>query len=60
MKEDTHFQWAEDTQIQWAEEHDTAFEKLKATLTNSPVLQYCDPTVHITIQAYASQHRLGA
>ena len=52
MKEDTH--------LQWSDEHDKAVEKLKTTLTNSPFLQYCDPSVHTTIQADASQHGLGA
>ena len=52
VKEDTHFQWVD--------EHEKAVEKLKTTLTNSPVLQYFNPSVHITIQADASQHGLGA
>ena len=52
VKEDTHFQWAD--------EHDKAVEKLKITLTKSPVLQYFDPKVCSTIQADASQHGLGA
>ena len=34
--------------------------KLKAVLTNSPILQYFDPTIRSTIQADASQHGLGA
>ena len=50
----------EDTYFQWADEHDKAVEKLKTTLTNSPVLQYFDPSVHTTIQSDASQHGLGA
>ena len=51
LKEDTHFQWAD--------EHHKAVENLKTTLTNSPVLQYFNPTVRSTIQADASQHGLG-
>ena len=49
-----------DTHFQWAGEHDKALDKLKAVLTNSPILQYFDPTIRSTIQADASQHGLGA
>ena len=52
VKADTHFQWAD--------EHHKAIDKLKAVLTNAPILQYFDPTVRSTIQADASQHGLGA
>ena len=52
VKRDTHFQWGD--------EQDRTLGKLKSILSDSPVLQYFDPTVHSTIQADASQHRLGA
>ena len=48
VKADTHFQWAD--------KHNKAIDKLKVTLTNSPILQYFDPTVCSTIQADASQY----
>jgi len=49
-----------DTHLQWADEHHKAIYKLKAVLTNAPILQYFDPTVRSTIQTGASQHGLGA
>ena len=52
VKEDTHFQWGP--------EHNTAVEKLKAVLSDAPVLQYFDARVRSVIQADASQHGLGA
>jgi len=52
VKEDTHFQWGP--------EHHTAVEKLKAILSDLPVLRYFNPKVHSVIQANASQHGLGA
>ena len=52
LKKDTHFLWAH--------EHNTVLEKLKALLSDSPTLQYFDPSVCSVIQADASQYGLGA
>ena len=49
-----------DTHFLWTHEHNSAFEKLKALLSDSPILQYFDPTVRSVIQADASQHGLRA
>ena len=52
LKTDSHFLWAH--------EHNTALEKLKALLSDSPTLRYFDPSVRSVIQADASQYGLGA
>ena len=44
----------------WHSEHDKAIEKLKAVLTNKPVLALFDVKQPVTIQADASQSGLGA
>ena len=51
LKTDTHFLWAH--------EHNTALEKLKALLPDSPTLRYFDPSARSVIQADASQYGLG-
>ena len=47
---------------QWVlyDEHRSAIDKLKHTLTNSPVLQYFNPDKSITIQTDASQNGIGS
>ena len=48
-----------DIHFLWIHEHNSAFKKLKALLSESPILQYFDPAVRSVIQADASQHGLG-
>ena len=50
----------QDTLFQWGPEHHTAVGKLKAVLSDAPVLQYFDAKLCSIIQADASQHSLGA
>ena len=47
-------------QWQWNEEHQQAFDKIKAAVTQTPVLQYFDGKLPTTIQCDASQTGLGA
>ena len=48
------------TQWVWYDVHRSAIDKLKHTLTNSPVLQYFNPDKLITIQTDASQSGIGS
>ena len=45
---------------QWNEEHQQAFDKIKAAVTQTPVLQYFDGKLPTTIQCDASQTGLDA
>ena len=48
-------------EFRWEEEiHGKAFEKLKATFENAPVLSYYDVNKEITVQCDASQDGLGS
>ena len=47
-------------QWQWNEEHQQGFDKIKAAVTQTPVLQYFDGKLPTTIQCDASQTGLGA
>ena len=49
----------QDTLFQWGPEHHTAVGKLKAVLSDTPVLQYFDAKLRSIIQADASQHSPG-
>ena len=42
------------------DEHRSAIDKLKQALTNSPVLQFCNPDKSITVQTDASQNVIGS
>ena len=47
-------------QWQWNEEHQQAFDKIKAAVAQTPILQYFDGKLPTTIQCHASQTGLGA
>ena len=49
-----------DVEWSWLSNHQLAFEKIKETLTQAPVLRYYDPNLEVTIQCDASQDGLGA
>ena len=44
----------------WDARHDTAFQKIKDVLTNSPVLAYFNPDIDVTLQVDASKYGIGA
>ena len=44
----------------WATCHDTAFQKIKDVLTNSPVVAYFNPDIDVTLQVDASKYGIGA
>ena len=49
-----------DVEFIWDDCHDTAFQKIKDVLTESPVLAFFDPEKQITLQVDASKYGLGA
>ncbi len=48
------------SEFTWNPEHQRAFDKIKATLSSAPTLQYFDSRKPVTIQVDASQRGLGA
>ena len=51
---------AKDVDFQWDEPQQTAFDALKAAVTNTPVLRYYNLEEEVTLQCDASQSGLGA
>lgn len=49
-----------DCEWKWSEQHEEAFLKLKAIITNTPVLKYYSPEEELTVQCDASDTGLGA
>ncbi|XP_033731751.1 uncharacterized protein K02A2.6-like [Pecten maximus] len=49
-----------ENEFAWNCAHDKAFEELKTVLTDTPVLQYFDPSKPTVLQSDASQSGLGA
>ena len=50
----------ENTEFVWDSAQEQAFDKVKQTITQAPVLAYYDPHKPLTLQEDASKHGLGA
>ena len=50
----------ENTEFVWDSAQEQAFDKVKQTITQAPVLAYYDPHKPLTLQVDASKHGLGA
>ena len=50
----------ENTEFIWDNSQQQAFDKVKQTITQAPVLAYYDPHKPLTLQVDASKHSLGA